>query len=105
MLLLDSEALYLVTEVIVVLCVMILICTHTHTHHAYTQTPLMSPITLVNVLEGDARFYMSSLGDHCFDYCTALKHHPILKTGDISRFTSIFLGSVRFMYGQHYTTL
>ena len=32
MLLLDSEALYLVTEVIVVLCVMILICTHTHTH-------------------------------------------------------------------------
>ncbi len=86
MLLLVSEALYLVTEVIVVLCVMILICTHTHTHHhAYTQTSLMSSITLVNVLEGEARFYMSSLGDHCFDYCTALKHHPILKAGDISR--------------------
>ena len=79
--------------------------THTHTHHAYTQTSLMSSITLVNVLEGEARFYTRSLGDHCFDYCTALKHHPILKAGDISRFTSIFLGRVRFMYGQHYTTL
>ena len=36
MLLLDSEALYLVTKVIVVLCVMILICTHTPPSCIYT---------------------------------------------------------------------
>ena len=36
MLLLDSEALYLVTKVIVVLCVMISICTHTPPPYIYT---------------------------------------------------------------------
>ena len=35
------------------------------------------------------RFYMSSVGDHCYDYCSGLKHHPVLKEGDMSKYINI----------------